>query len=285
MMRFHLHRHRLLSPTFHRCRCSSFNRQVLGILVAFLTIVGCSTLPTSYHPTNAIVTSEFSHELFDQTLRAHVKDGMVNYPDLASDPRFTQYIEQLNRLDPTSFPSQKDRLAFWINAYNAFAIKGILDGYSPTTWTGKYSYFVSRDYMVGGAKVNLYAVERDILIPQFREPRIHFAIVCASQSCPKLQSWAYTSEDLENQLMHSAKQFINDPSRNRFDSQGKIAYLSMIFDWFEGDFTNHSGSLLAYVARFVSDPDLAVELSQTPYSIEFLPYDWTLNGIPTTATR
>ena len=167
-----------------------------------------------------------------------------------------------------------------INAYNAFAIKGIVDGYSPMTWTDKYTYFVSRDYMVGGAEVNLYAVERDILIPQFREPRIHFAIVCASQSCPKLQSWAYTPEELDKQLTNSAKQFINDPSRNRFDSKQKIAYLSMIFDWFEEDFTNHSGSLVKYIAQFVTDETLAEDLRTTPYTIKFLEYDWGLNGVP-----
>lgn len=266
------------SFAFGQRRTFSFNN-LLVVLMGFLAMVGCSTLPTSYHPTNALTTSDFSHDLFDQTLRAHVNDGVVQYPQYASDARFTQYLEQLNRLDPTMLPSKKDRLAFWINAYNAFAVKGILDGYSPTTWTDKYTYFVNRDYMVGGSEINLYAVERDILIP-LREPRIHFAIVCASQSCPKLQSWAYTADDLENQLTQSAKQFINDPSRNRFDSERKIAYLSMIFDWFEEDFTNHSGSLLKYVAQFVTDEALAEDLRQTPYTIKFLEYDWGLNGVP-----
>ncbi len=259
-------------------RTYSFNN-LLMILVGFLTMVGCSTLPTSYHPTNALTTNDFSHDLFDQTLHAHVDDGVVQYPQYASDLRFTQYLEQLNRLDPTTLPSKKDRLAFWINAYNAFAVKGILDGYSPMTWTDKYTYFVSRNYMVGGSEVNLYAVERDILIP-LHEPRIHFAIVCASQSCPKLQSFAYTPGNLDEQLTTSAKQFINDPSRNRFDSERKIAYLSMIFDWFEEDFTSQSGSLLKYVAQFVTDEALAEDLRQTPYTIKFLEYDWGLNGVP-----
>ena len=279
-MIFRFKHNTLLSSSFPRRQGYSFNTPALVVLVTFLATVGCSTLPTSYHPTNAITTNEFSHDLFDQTLRAHVSDGVVQYPQYASDARFTQYLEQLNRLDPTTLPSQNDRLAFWINAYNAFAVKGIVDGYSPTTWTDKYTYFVNRDYMVGGAEVNLYAVERDILIPRFREPRIHFAIVCASQSCPKLQSWAYTPEDLEKQLTHSAKQFINDPSRNRFDSERKIAYLSMIFDWFEEDFTNHSDTLLKYIAQFVTDETLAEDLRQTPYTIKFLEYDWGLNGIP-----
>ena len=134
--------------------------------------------------------------------------------------------------------------------------------------------------MVGGEWLNLYDLERHLLIPDFKEPRIHFAIVCASKSCPTLQSWAYTPEDLDQQLMASARQFMNDPTRNRFDRTRKIAYLSKIFDWCSEDFIRHSGSLLAYVAQFLEDQDLASDLRQSPYTIEFLEYDWSLNGVP-----
>ena len=251
----------------------------LGLLV-FHSTIGCSTLPSTYQPSDPLPAGEFSHEIFDQTLKEHVDDGYVNYPGYRSDPGFAYYIDQLNRVDPTTLPNEKDRLAFWINAYNAFAIKGILDGYSPKTWTGKYKYFVSRDYMVGGAKVNLYSVERDILIPKFREPRIHFAIVCASRSCPKLRSWAYIPDQLDTQLDDSARLFINDPSRNRFNRDQKVAYLSKIFDWFTEDFVSHSGSLTKYVAQFVNDPELADALKSDTYEVEFMEYDWNLNGRP-----
>ena len=99
-------------------------------------------------------------------------------------------------------------------------------------------------------------------------------------SCPKLQSWAYAADKLDEQLELSAREFINDSSRNRFDRERKIAYLSMIFKWFEEDFTDHSGSLLHYVKRYVADPQLARELEREPYRVEFLEYDWSLNGIP-----
>jgi len=123
-------------------------------------------------------------------------------------------------------------------------------------------------------------VERAILIPEFREPRIHFAIVCASRSCPKLRSWAFTADKLDQQLDDSARLFINDPSRNVFDRRQKIAHLSKIFDWFTEDFISHSGSLTKYVAQYVEDPVLAQELAQDTYQVEFLEYDWNLNGIP-----
>lgn len=92
--------------------------------------------------------------------------------------------------EPT-FNSHSEALVYWINAYNTLAIKGILDGRSPRTLLGKYSYFKKAKYRVGGKRINLYDLERKVIIPM-GEPRIHFAINCASQSCPKLLSRAYT---------------------------------------------------------------------------------------------
>ncbi len=109
---------------------------------------------------------------------------------------------------------------------------------------------------------------------------MHFAIVCASASCPKLQPWVYQHDKLDHQLDHAARAFINDPTRNRFDRKQKVARLSMIFEWFEEDFAQANGSVLAYVARYVDDPELARELAHHKYTVEFLEYDWSLNGIP-----
>ncbi len=245
-----------------------------------MVLAGCSTVPRSFQPQEPISPANFSHQAFDAVLGDHVVDGRVNYPGIAGDPRFEAYIRQLDRVNPNHLPTREDRLAFWINAYNAFAIKGIVDGYSPRTVLGRYRYFIGRDYLVGGATINLYDLERKLLIPDFREPRIHFAIVCASRSCPELTSKAYHAEDLDERLEQSAKAFINDPARNRFDRQRKIAHLSKIFDWFRQDFVDHSGSLITYMKRYVHDPDLAEGLEGSPYEVEFLEYDWRLNGIP-----
>ena len=252
----------------------------LIISLLSFTFVGCSFIPNTFTPTNPISPEEFNHQKLQQTLEAYVKDGHVDYPNLGSDASFHAYIQNLQRTAPQQLPTPNHRLAFWINAYNAFAIKGILNGYSPSSLTGRYTYFIGQKYVVGGEPVNLYDLERKILIPYFHEPRIHFAIVCASKSCPKLQPWAYSPEYIDPQLNQSARQFINDPSRNRFDQRRKIAYLSKIFDWFEEDFVNHSGSILRYIAQFVQDHELANDLRSTPYAIEFLEYDWNLNGIP-----
>lgn len=256
-------------------------RMAMGLLVfAGLWLVGCSTVPRSFHPLDPLPPQAFSHQDLDATLRAHVVDGVVDYPGIAADSRFDAYLRELDRVDPNALPTRLDRLAFWINAYNAFAIKGILNGESPRTLWGRYRYFIARTHPVGGSAITLYDLEQKLLIPDFREPRIHFAIVCASRSCPKLPSRVYTSDRLDEQLEESARAFINDPSRNRFDRERKIAHLSMIFAWFEQDFAAEAGSLLNYVRRYVADPDLARELDAVPYTVRFLDYDWGLNGHP-----
>jgi hypothetical protein len=250
---------------------------VLGLALVF---TGCSTVPATFSPTNPIPPGELSHRVLSEVLKAHVQGGLVDYPKIQQDDRFSAYLKQLDRVDPQALPSRRDRLAFWINAYNAFAIKGILDRYSPVSYVGRYRYFIGRDYRVGGTTLNLYDLERQVLIKQFQDPLIHFAIVCASTSCPKLQPWAYEPGQLDLQLDRVAREFINDHTRNRFDRDRKVASLSMIFKWFDDEFTRAAGSVLSYVARYVSDPALVRDLMQSEYRIEYLEYNWALNGIP-----
>jgi hypothetical protein len=251
----------------------------IGTVLLVLFLAGCSTSRT-FQPANPIAPELVSHQTWDRIVQAQVHDGQVDYPAIQAGGLLDGYLRELNRIDPTKLPTKRHQLAFWINAYNAFAVKGILDHYSPMTLWGRYRYFIGRDYQVGGAIINLYDLERQVLTEQFHEPLIHFAIVCASTSCPKLQPWAYQPDQLDRQLDRVARSFINDPTRNRFDRTKKVASLSMIFQWFEKDFADAAGSLLAYIARYVDDPELAKELAQPGYRIEYLDYDWSLNGIP-----
>jgi hypothetical protein len=238
-----------------------------------------------YHPKHPISPTEVTHQLWHQVLEHSVTNGRVDYPAIQIEHRFADYLRQLDRVDPATLPTREEQLAFWINAYNAFAIRGILDGESPAPYVGWYYYFKVREYAVGGEVVTLYNLEQAILRAQFNEPRVHFAIVCASNSCPKLQSWAFEGPQLAQQLDQVAREFVNDPSRNRFDRQRKVAYLSRIFEWFEGDFVASAGSVQKFVARYVLDPEVAQDLAADTYRIEFLEYDWSLNGIPPRKTE
>ena len=252
----------------------------IGVAFLLVILAGCSIAPRTFQPAYPIASDRVSHRAWDQIVQAHVRDGQVDYPAIQADGTLDGYVHELNRIDPSTLSRRQDQLAFWINAYNAFAVKGIVDHYSPMTLWGRYRYFIGRDYHVGCATINLYDLERQVLIEQFHEPLIHFAIVCASTSCPKLQPWAYQPDQLDRQLDHAARMFINDSTRNRFDRTQKVAALSMIFQWFEQDFADAAGSVLAYIARYVDDSELAKELVQPGYRIEYLDYDWSLNGIP-----
>ncbi len=225
------------------------------------------------------VASDALHKPFTEVLRANVSNGQVNYAGIKSNPRFGEYLHALKQARPDTFTTKAERLVFWINAYNAMAIKGIVDGHSPDSFWGRLTYFKTTDYEIAGRSINLYDLEHEILMP-FHDPRIHFAIVCASRSCPKLRSEAYLAATLEQQLNDNAVDFINDPDKNVFDDTGKRAYLSKIFDWFAKDFKQHSGSVQKYVATFINEPALKQALSQEKYRVKYLAYDWHLNGTP-----
>lgn len=221
--------------------------------------------------------AEPAEEQFDRVLATHVTDGMVDYPGISADPRFTTFVDYLGRTGLDAFDSREEKLAYLINAYNAFAIQGILDGSSPSSFFGRIGYFMTDTYRLGDEQIDLYDLERKVIIPE-GESRIHFAINCASKSCPVLRSEIYRGQKLDSQLDDAARNFINDPSRNRFDRTEKVAYLSKIFDWFGDEFAEHSGSVQKYVAQYVDDPQLARALRAGEYRVEFLEYDWSLNG-------
>ena len=123
--------------------------------------------------------STSNHELFDQVLLAHVNEGKVNYLAIKEDKRFKDYLIYLAETNPERFATDSEKLAFWINAYNALAIKGITDGLSPSGLFSRITYFKSTDYELAGHDINLYDLEHDITIP-FGEPRSHFPIVFSS---------------------------------------------------------------------------------------------------------
>ena len=125
----------------------------------------------------------------------------------------------------------------------------------------------------------MYDLERQVPIEQFHDPLIHFAIVCASASCPKLQPWAYRPGAFDCQPDRAAKAFVNDLTRNRFDRGRNAASLPMISQWFDKDFSDAAGSMSVYIVRYVEDPELAKELMQAGYRIDYLDCDWSLNGV------
>ena len=221
-------------------------------------------------------------------LRQHVREGLVDYAALKGDVRLDAYLGQIAATDPAAFPSAKARFAYWINAYNAYTLKLVAEHYPISSINdlatgGRYAAQLIgktpwdiRFADAGGRKLTLNEIEHEILRKEFKDARLHFAIVCAALSCPILRSEAYVPERLDEQLDLQGRWFFR--WRNRFDPETKQATLSKIFDWFAEDFGANQTELLRFVAAYAPAP-IAASLSAEPekWKLNYTFYDWGLN--------
>lgn len=213
---------------------------------------------------------------WERMLRTHVHDGSVDYDGMRAEPGFAAVVETIAGAS-LSGHERDAKMVFLINAYNVLSIKGILDGRSPRTALGKLRFFFRDTYQVAGEMMSLNALEKKLLLP-LGEPRVHFAIVCSSASCPPLRSEAYSIGRLDEQLEVNARLFLNDPTKNTFDAERGEARLSKIFKWFSEDFGRTPERVQRYIAPFVDDEVVAEGLRAGRFKIRYLPYDWSLNG-------
>lgn len=213
--------------------------------------------------------------IFNNLLQKHVtKDGIVDYKAFKNDEaKLDSYISYLEKTSPDNSWSENKQKAFWINAYNAYTIKLILENYplksimnikqkGKTAWKIPFA-------KVGGKTYTLDYIEHEILRKNLFDPKIHVGVNCASGSCPKLGNVAFTAENVEATLEKLMKEFINDASRNKLSK--KKVQISSIFDWFKGDFTKN-GSVIDYLNKY-SDTEI-----KSNAKIGYLKYDWSLNS-------
>ncbi|MFN3560414.1 MAG: DUF547 domain-containing protein [Chloroherpetonaceae bacterium] len=238
--------------------------------------------------TESSTAQSFDHSLYTAVLKRHVKGDKVDYKSLKSDKDFQTYLDLLSKANPDALPTREEKIAFWINAYNAFTLKLIVDNYPVKSITdlsalGKLTAFIGDSpwkrefFSINGKKMSLDKIEHEILRQTFKEERIHFAVNCASSSCPVLRPEAYTAESLNHQLNEQAKQFLKDTLRNRIDLKSKTIYISKIFDWYQSDFTKSAGSLEKFLAEYVDDESIKRMLLNKEFKIEYMDYDWRLN--------
>jgi hypothetical protein len=219
-----------------------------------------------------------SHQLWDTLLKEHVSsDGWVDYAGLKADQdRLDAYLDLLQRHHPNeAYWSREEQLAYWINAYNAFTVKLIVDHYPVgsikdikngvpfvnTVWDIKFIEIQGQTY-------DLNNIEHGIIRSQFEDPRIHFAVNCASVSCPILRNEAYTANRLDAQLDEAARYFLQDEVRNQVTPEN--LRLSKIFLWYQGDFKKE-GKLIDFLNRY------SPVSIQSDADIEYLDYNWQLN--------
>ena len=212
-------------------------------------------------------------------------DGFVDYRGWKASPAdrraLLAYLGALGRGDPARPGSDAARLAFWINAYNALTIEGILRVYPTksirehTAALFGYNLWEDLPLRVGGGTYSLDAIEHEIL-RKLREPRIHFAIVCASVGCPTLRAEAFTAAKLEDQLADQARDFFARPKHFTFDAAANTVTLSKILDWFGEDFGDSPGAILRRVKPYLP-ADVREAATAAGVRVRFREYDWSLN--------
>lgn len=221
----------------------------------------------------------FSHDLFNQVLQEHVDKGKVDYAKLKANPeKLETYLDLLAVAKPSEMPYNA-QLAFWINTYNALIIKGVIDHY-PTKSVRKvklFGGFFSRlKFQVARKKYSLNQIEHDIIRKEFVDPRVHFALVCASKSCPPLENSVYLPETIEEQLDAVTLKFVTDPEKVRLDRAKRRVYLSKIFKWYKADFTEGYDGVPDFLADYLPSEDADFVLAND-VKFHYLDYDWTLN--------
>ena len=233
---------------------------------------------------------DHEHKAWDALLRKHVvllegaQASQLRYAGMAQErAALKQYLEGLSRVGEAEFEawSQPQQMAFLVNAYNAYTVEKVLTRYPEirSIWDfGKFFGNPFRDafFPLLGRKASLDAIEHDILRKRYREPRIHFAVNCASVGCPMLREEAYVAARLEQQLEEQAVRFLSDRSRNRY-REGRLE-VSRIFDWFGEDFEPREDWLLRYAAQLGVPPGARPKLA-------FLDYDWSLNDSRSSSPR
>lgn len=231
---------------------------------------------------------DHSHAAWTSVLNRFVKDGFVDYAGLDRDgqPELRAYLGALQSICRSQYDSwtREQKLAYWINAYNAYTVRLILDHYPLRSirTIGLLPGAAFREEFIPSRAVqretlSLNNIEHGILRKEFSEPRIHFAIVCASKGCPTLRSDAYRAVDLDRQLDEAARTFVRDPAKNRFDAASRTLYLSSIFEWFQEDFEHAAKTLPEFIASYAGEPTAAA-IRAGSVRVEFLGYDWSLNG-------
>ncbi|MDA0746532.1 MAG: DUF547 domain-containing protein [bacterium] len=227
----------------------------------------------------------------DRVLETFVDlEGRVDYAGLKAHPedlkRFTFGLAHLSpESHPEAFESLDARKAYWLNAYNALVLQGIVEAFPVKSVRDIDGFFDRISYTVGGKRFTLNHIEHEILRKEFADPRVHAAINCASVGCPRLPRKAFRPESLAVDLEESMRAFVLDPQHVRVDrAKGKL-FLSKIFDWFQGDFTGwyagkynvKNAAIVDYIKPYLSDGDRAFLTDMPDVNLVYMKYDWALN--------
>jgi hypothetical protein len=226
--------------------------------------------------------SLLDHYLFDQVLHKYVRNGLVDYEGLRKDTDFFSYIGQLEKFNPDTLSTLTEnvRLAFWINAYNAYTLKLVLD-YYPIRSIKEIGGAKSDPWQtpianIGGTVHTLYEIEHKIIGTEYDDPRICFSLAKASKGGPMLRSETYVADRLNEQLENATQTFLSDTSKNYLDKVRKKLYLSRVFESCWASKGKKYGSVSRFVARYF-DAEGSELIERAKVRVEHRDFDWSLN--------
>ncbi|MGH8658028.1 MAG: DUF547 domain-containing protein [Gammaproteobacteria bacterium] len=248
-------------------------RPWVAVLLVQITLSGCASLVKLPELTDE-VEGELPIRAYARVLHKYVNDrGEVDFPALQRDRAdLERYLAYVTRTPASAFSHPWERLAHYINSYNALSMYNVIDLGIPDTHAGwrKIRFFVLRKFNIGGKPMSLYAYENDV-IRTLGEPRVHFALNCVALGCPILPKKPFTGILLDAELERETRKFFSEERNLRIDHAEKKVYLSEILSFYSEDFTPvYAPSLIAYVNRYVADP------IPKDYTVEFIDYDWTI---------
>jgi hypothetical protein len=270
--------------------CALVVASVVGVLYVLSgeSVSGRKVVFGKNWPASQLVSiAEIDHLDWDKLLRRFVDDaGDVDYAGWNESPADLQslddYLSALSRAEPNRESSREARLAFWINAYNALTIRGILRehptlglktgearGSQPDLWSGLFLRVGDKDYSLG-------QIENELLRP-LRDPRVHFAIVCGSRGCPRLLNRAYQSGELEQQLRENSRCFFADPRKLEYDPSTGQLRLSPTLKSYAKDFGGSDSEILETIAPYLPERVNRRRSRTGGLRAGYLDYDWSLN--------
>ena len=227
-----------------------------------------------------------THPAWNRLLATQVTNGLVRYAAIRWAPETLKtYLDEVAKVPEEQFKSwsRPDQLAFLINVYNAATVQLIVDHY-PVTSIRKIGSVLKGPWKqdcvhLWGKVMTLDDLEHGIIRPQYADPRVHFALVCAAKGCPPLRNEAYVGNSLEAQLDDQARLFLSNTAKNRVEAEKRTVYLSPIFKWYSSDFEAKGGTVLSFIRPYWPKSTVPI-LEPTDSKVRYTEYDWTLNEQP-----
>lgn len=255
------------------------NNTAPGAAISDRTPTTAAATTATAKPNEAVGTGEmtpYNPAVFDGLLRANVANGKVDYGAFKSSGEFAGVLQSISTTSLDGMPANA-KLAFWINAYNALVIKNVNDNPGIKQPLDVNGFFDKKKFSAAGRQVTLNQIENEIIRPTFKEPLIHFGLVCAARSCPPLITRAYTEGNVRSQLAANAEAYLADTKQNRYDAGTKTLYLSKIFEWYKDDFGGNDAGLIEFAKKHGPSSMKTALASASGVTVKFNEYDWTLN--------